>query len=60
IYDILGRRVRALLNAPLPAGEHQVVWDGRNDHGDHVASGIYLYRITAGSFVSVKKMLMVR
>jgi UDP-N-acetylglucosamine--N-acetylmuramyl-(pentapeptide) pyrophosphoryl-undecaprenol N-acetylglucosamine transferase len=42
------------------AGEHQVVWDGRNDHGDHVASGIYLYRITAGSFVSVKKMLMVR
>ncbi|MBM2845780.1 MAG: hypothetical protein HW407_1092, partial [Bacteroidetes bacterium] len=60
IFDILGRHVRVLVNEQLPAGGHEVVWDGKGDHGEHLASGVYVYRIAAGSFVSVKKMLMLK
>ena len=60
IFDILGRHVRVLVNEQLPAGGHEVVWDGKGDHGEHLASGVYIYRIAAGSFVSVKKMLMLK
>jgi|GEM_PF-5012154 len=51
IYNILGQRVRSLLNTVLPGGEHSVRWDGRNDGGNPVASGVYIYRLrvsTAG------------
>jgi len=60
IFDILGRRVRTMVNEQLPAGRHEVVWDGKGDHGEQLASGVYVYRIAAGSFVSVKKMLMLK
>lgn len=51
IYNILGQRVRSLLNTVMPGGEHSVRWDGRNDGGNPVASGVYIYRLrvsTAG------------
>jgi len=52
IYDVAGRRVRLLLEAMMPAGrDHRVVWDGIDDHGRAVRSGVYIYRLktTAGS-----------
>jgi hypothetical protein len=61
IYNTLGQEVRTLLeNTPYRAGHHRVRWDARDQHGRPVASGIYLYQIQAGSFVQVKKMLLVR
>ena len=61
IYDVLGRRVRMMLkNASYRPGMHVVNWDGRNDGGELVASGVYFYRILAGDFIAHKKMLLVR
>ncbi len=60
VYDLLGREVRTLVNSDVKAGRHEVLWDGRNEMGAQVASGVYLYRITAGSFVSIKKMMMLK
>ena len=60
VFDILGRKVRKLVNQEKAAGSYTVRWDGRNDVGEAVAGGVYLYRITAGDFTAVRKMLLVR
>jgi len=60
IYDVIGREVRTLVNERVSAGYQQVIWDGRNEFGAQVASGMYIYRITAGDFISTKKMMMLK
>ncbi len=60
IYDLLGREVRTLIHGQMNAGFHSVVWNGRNEHQQSVATGVYFYRIVAGEFRQVKKMLMVK
>ncbi len=61
VYDINGRQVRTLVNGQMEAGEHQVVWDGTDDRGVPVASGVYFYRLTTGSgFVATRKMVLLR
>ncbi len=59
IYNSLGQKVRTLVNAPRPAGVHVVRWDGRNDNGQAVSSGVYFYRMTSGSFVRTRQMTLV-
>lgn len=61
IYDLLGRQVRTLLrDAQHNAGYHTAVWDGRDDAGRPVASGVYLYRIEAGAHQGTRKMVLVK
>ncbi|MFC1724285.1 LamG-like jellyroll fold domain-containing protein [candidate division KSB1 bacterium] len=60
IYNILGQEVKTLINQRKPAGYHTIIWDGRNKNGIKVSSGIYICRIKAGHFVSVKKMVMIK
>jgi flagellar hook assembly protein FlgD len=60
IYDITGGKIRTLVNRQMPAGFHQVVWQGRDDSGSSVASGVYLYRIRAGQFQQSRKMVLLR
>lgn len=60
IYDITGRKVRSLVNEQLPAGVHQIAWDGRNDDGAQVSSGVYIYRVQAGKFTQNRKMVLMR
>ena len=60
VYDLRGRLVRRLLQGPVTAGNHQVVWDGRDGHGRAVASGAYVYRMVTGATVEQRKMLLVR
>lgn len=61
IFDALGRRiVRARHAVPLPAGWHEFTWDGRDEGGRPVASGVYLYRMTAGEFTQTRKMVLMR
>ena len=60
IYNILGEKIRTLINSKENAGIHSVVWNGRDDSGNPVASGIYLYRLNAGSYNAIKKMILLR
>lgn len=58
IYDPAGRAVRTLLNGMQVAGEGRVTWDGRNESGLRVASGVYLYRLQAGGINLTHKMIL--
>ena len=60
VYDIRGRLVRSLVEEERDAGRYRVHWDGRDDRGTRVASGVYLYRIEADDFVSTRKIVVVR
>jgi len=52
--------VRTLVSARQPAGRYQVQWDGRDEAGQTVPAGIYFYRLKAGQFEQVRKMVLVR
>jgi hypothetical protein len=60
IYDVAGRRVRELVNERKERGAYKVVWDGQNDAGETVASGVYFYKLVAGSFTDTKKMTILK
>ena len=60
IYNLLGQRIRTLLNQSQPAGMHSAVWEGRNDLGQTVSSGIYIYKIQVGSFTETHKMVFLQ
>ena len=58
IYNILGQKVRTLVNQSLEPGEHSIVWNGTDNKGRSVASGIYFYRMKAGNYSETKKMVL--
>jgi hypothetical protein len=60
IYNVLGKVVRTLVNEPMASGDHQVVWDGKDDRGNQAASGIYFYKLRAGDFQDTKKMVLMK
>ncbi len=60
IYSLDGRLVRRLVDAPLPAGAHQAVWDGRDAAGAEAATGSYLCRLEAGSAATTRKMSLIK
>ncbi len=60
VYDITGQIVRTLINRNAEAGYHQVVWDGANDAGHQVSSGVYFYKMVAGDFVKTQKMILMK
>jgi hypothetical protein len=61
VLDVLGQSVRTLVDADLPAGEHRVTWDGRDDEGFALGTGLYLARLLAGGqSVAVAKILLLR
>ncbi len=60
VYDLLGRKVKTLLNENTHVGYHSVVWDGTNDYGNKVSTGIYFYRLKAGSLQQTQKMILLK
>ena len=60
IYDMLGRKVKTLINQTLDAGYKSVIWDATNDYGKLVSAGIYLYQLRTGEYSSTKKMLLLK
>jgi hypothetical protein len=60
IYNILGQEVRTLVDDKMDAGYYSVTWDGRDGHRREVSSGIYFYRIKAGTFSNTKRMVIIR
>jgi DNA-binding transcriptional regulator YhcF (GntR family) len=60
IFNIQGQKVKRLVNEYQPAGTKKVVWDGRDENGEGVASGIYFYRIEAGSHTMTNRMVLLK
>ncbi len=60
IYDISGRLLRVLVNKRLVAGGHDIVWDGKDDRGVSVASGLYFYKLNADNYEASDKMMMLK
>ena len=60
VFNILGRKVRTLLNEPRSAGVHSVDWDGIDQSGQAVSAGVYLYRLRTGGQVETKKMILLK
>ena len=57
IYNVLGQPVRQVWNGALAAGEHRLGWDGRDEQGQPVAAGVYLYRLQVGEQTRIRKMV---
>ena len=66
VYDVLGQEVRTLIHAIVNAGRTQITWDGRDDWGHAVSTGVYLYKMTVsqaggtGSFSQVRRMVLTK
>ncbi len=60
IYDVLGRRIKTLVDGEFAAGSYDIEWDGKTSAGAPVASGVYFYRIEAGDYASSRKMLLLK
>jgi hypothetical protein len=60
IYNSKGQRIRTLLDETKAGGWYQTVWNGRDDNGDFVSSGVYMYRMSAGSYLASRKMMLMQ
>ncbi len=60
IYNVLGQKVRTLINGSFEPGYYKAVWDGRNDLGKAVATGIYIYRFEASEYTKTQKMILMK
>jgi hypothetical protein len=60
IYNVLGEKVRTLVNEYMGAGNHNITWNSRDENGQHVPSGTYIYRIQAADWTDTRKMILLK
>jgi flagellar hook assembly protein FlgD len=60
IYNVTGQKVRTLAQGQHEPGRYRIQWNATNDYGNPLSSGMYIYRIRAGDFVSVKKLILMK
>lgn len=60
IYNIKGQLVKTSVNEEMNSGYHSVVWNGTDNHGRDVSSGVYFYKMSAGNYSSIKKMIVMK
>ena len=60
VFDVLGQKVRTLVDGEQAAGRYQVRWEGRDENGRNAASGIYFYRLHTDGFHSIRRMVLLR
>jgi flagellar hook assembly protein FlgD len=60
IYNLLGQPIRTLIDEKIDAGFNSIKWEGRDDGGRQMPSGVYLYQMRAGSFVATRKLVLMR
>jgi hypothetical protein len=60
VYDVSGRKIKAIIDGYFPAGEFRMSWAGENSRGERVASGTYFARMTMGDFTAVRKIVLIR
>jgi hypothetical protein len=59
VYNLRGKKVKTLVDSWKERGRHSVQWNGRNEQGEKLTSGVYLYRLEAGDFTETRKLLIV-
>jgi hypothetical protein len=60
VYNVIGQEVSTLMDGEYNGGKYAVTWNGRDDDGFFVATGVYLYKLEVGNFTATKKMLMLK
>lgn len=60
IFNIAGEKIATILNANQNSGYHEMQWDGRNDQGDLISSGVYIYRLSTGKQMQSRKMILMK
>ena len=60
IYNVMGQKVRTLVAGSHEPGRYRVLWNATNDFGEGLSSGMYIYKIQAGDFVNVKKLILMK
>jgi hypothetical protein len=60
VFNLLGQKVRTLAREYKAAGTYQIDWNGRDENGKQVATGVYFYRLQAEDYVAVKKMMLMK
>ena len=60
IFNVLGQRVKTLIDRKMGWGDHLIPWDGHGDSGTPVGSGIYFYRINVGTFIKTRKLILLK
>lgn len=60
VYDVTGRQIKTLVSDERPAGEHQLIWEGTDNSGRSVSSGVYFVKMQAGEYQSKKKVTLLR
>ena len=60
VYNLLGQMVRTLAMGTQTSGHHRVIWDGRDNNSQDVATGAYFVRFTAGSVETTRKVILIR
>jgi len=60
VFDVLGKEIKTLINKDQSSGTYEVVWNGDDDLGNKVSTGIYFYRISSGNFIETKKMMLIK
>jgi len=60
IYDVMGHKIKSLINSNQEAGYRSITWDATNDLGQPVSAGMYIYTIQAGEFRQTKKMVLLK
>ena len=57
---MVGRKIRTIINEQQDSGKRSIIWNAKNENGQPVSAGIYLYQIQAGGFVQTKKLILIK
>ncbi|MBN2366018.1 MAG: T9SS C-terminal target domain-containing protein, partial [Calditrichaeota bacterium] len=60
VYNTMGQKIKTLVKGPRNHGEYKIRWNGENDRGVKVSSGIYIYQLRVGSMIDSRKMIFIR
>jgi len=60
VYDLRGRLIKKLVDEDMESGRYSVIWDGTTEYGETVSSGVYFYRIAAGTFTETRRMVVLK
>lgn len=60
VFNVLGQKVKTLVNKKMKIGQYEIKWDGRNESGNLLGSGIYFYRLIAGDYIKTRKMIFLK
>ncbi len=60
VYNIAGQKIATLVDKEMDLGSHSIIWDGKNNKGEGLASGVYFYRMETDRFVQTRKLILMR